>query len=239
MNRNRSETHPVLRSRLKFVERRVEQTRRRLERQVDRALIPLDIQEDVGISRIKGDVLIVSRNDHVQQKVRYLVESDGYRCDIAETGDEAIGFLKLAKYRMVILDRIRRGRSQVFRHIRRYLNHVKVISIVRDERQGRESMLLGGYSFLLRTDFDSAQLSTCLRSSLQMNHRVCYLLAQGEPCNRSCIENYESDDDIDEMEYANPDFAPPDALQADEKGADFFEELQEIETHRDTSNEPG
>ena len=47
-NRNRRETHPALRSRLKFVEERVDRTRERLERQVDRALVPLDIQEDCG-----------------------------------------------------------------------------------------------------------------------------------------------------------------------------------------------
>ena len=249
-NRNRRETHPALRSRLKFVEERVDRTRERLERQVDRALVPLDIQEDVGISRIKGEVLIVSDKDHIQDKVRYILESEGYRCDIAENSDEAIGFLKLGTYRMVIIDRTgRRRRARLNFHIRRYMNHIKIISIVRDEARARESMQWGAYSFVMGENFDPDQLSTCLMSSLQMDHRVCDLLAHGEPCNRSCIDNYEPEDDFDDLEFAdekfaNPDFVPPDVLQEEEpEQADFFEELQEIETHRnpneDWEDEPG
>ena len=249
MNRNRRETHPALRSRLRFVEERVDRTRDRLERQVDRALVPLDIQEEHGISRIRGEVLIVSNNDHIQEKVRYLLLADGYRCDVAENSDEAIGFLKLGTYRMVILDRTgRRRRARLIFHLRRYLNHIKVISIVPNEAKARESMQWGGYSFLMGADFDPEQLSTCLMSSLQMGHRVCDLLAHGEPCNRSCIDNYEPDDDFDDLEFAdikfaNPDFVPPDVLQTEPQQADFFEELQEIDTQRnpqeDWEDEPG
>jgi DNA-binding response OmpR family regulator len=242
--RNRRETHPSLRARLNFVERRMERTRDQLERQVDRALTPLDIQEDTGISNIRGDVLIVSRDSEIQDKVEYQVRGDGFRCDIAHNSDEAIGFLKLATYRLVILDRTRRRWGlRVIEQIRRYLPHIKVISIVNDAQRARESMLTGGYSFLMGADFDPQQLSTCLTSSLQMNHRVCYLLANGEPCNRSCVDNYESADDLDNLELANLDYIAPDPLQTEEREADFFEELQEIETHRtpleDVEDDPG
>ncbi len=225
--KNGSETHPSLESRLDLVERRMRRARRNLNRQVQRALVPLEIQEDVGISQIEGDVLIVSDNPHIQQKVQQLLRSEKYRCDIAEGGDEAVGYLKLGTYRMVILDRSRRRRSQVFRHIRRYLRHIKVISIVNDEKRARASMQLGGYSYLLGENFDPEQLRTCLISSLRMEHRVCHLLANGEPCNRSCINNYLSEDDYSELDYADPDFLPPDPLQM--QGPSPIEELEELQ----------
>ena len=239
---SRPETHPVLQSRLSFVERRMHRARRQLKRRTRRALVPLDIQESVGISQIKGDVLIVSDNPHVQQKVETTLQSETYQCDIAQNGIEAIGYMKLGNYRMVVLDRTRRGRSQVFRYIERYRPHIKVISIVNDENRARESMAFGGYSFLLGTEFDSEQLRTCLTSSLQLNHRVCHVLASGQPCNRSCINNYQWATDFQElqyerqlaresppeieMEHVDQEIDDVDPLQTEQ--SDFFEELEEV-----------
>jgi CheY-like chemotaxis protein len=240
---SRPETHPVLQSRLSFVEQRMRRTRRQLERRTRRALVPLEIQETVGISEIKGDVLIVSNNPHVQQKVETTLQSETYQCDVAQTGIEAIGYMKLGNYRMVILDRTQRGRSQVFRYIERYRPHIKVISIVNDQDRARESMVWGGYSFLLSADFDPEQLRTCLISSLQLNHRVCQILANGQPCNRSCINNYQWVSDpremehvreyaretehVTEMEHVDQDFDDVDPLQTEQ--SDFFEELEEVQ----------
>ena len=71
--------------------------RRSLDRQTDQALIPLDIQEDFGISELEGDVMLVSRDDDLHDKVRSLLHSEGYGCDIPERTSEAIGLLKLLK----------------------------------------------------------------------------------------------------------------------------------------------
>jgi hypothetical protein len=54
-------------------------------------------------------------------------------------------------------------------------------------------MNLGSYSFLLGRGFDPEQLRTCLISSLELRHDVCWLLANGERCNRSCVDDFEPD----------------------------------------------
>lgn len=133
----------------------------------------------MGISQIRGDVLIVSDNQQIQRNVQRVLRSEKYQCDIAERGSEAVGYLKLGNYHMVILDRTHRRSRQAFHHIRCYLPHVKIISIVSEEARAQESMRWGGYSFLYGPEFDRKQLRTCLIRSLRMGHRVCYLLANG------------------------------------------------------------
>ena len=191
---------PDLDERLDRVEDRVRQARRRLERQVEEALIPLDIQEDFTISELEGDVMLVSRNDDLHEKVRNLIRSEGYGCDIPERTSEAIGLLKLRKYQMVIADYTRRRRGRLFEYIRRYQPHVKIVSIVRNNDEGRQAMRAGSYSYLLGRGFDPEQLRTCLISSLKLKHRVCWLLAHGERCNRSCVDSFQSDEDFGEIE---------------------------------------
>ena len=187
---------PDLDDRLDRVEDRMRQARRSLDRQVDEALIPLDLQEDFSISELEGDIMLVSRDDDLHDKVRDLLRSEGYGCDIPERTLEAIGMLKLLKYRMVIADCTRRSRSRLFEYIKRYQPYVKVITIVRDDARAREAMKGGSYSFLMGRDFDPEQLRTCLMSSLKLRHEVCWLLAHGERCNRSCIDGFESDEDF-------------------------------------------
>ena len=191
---------PNLDDRLDRVEDRVRRARRRLNRQVEEALIPLDIQEDFTISELEGDVMLVSRNGDLHDKVRNLLHSEGYGCDIPERTSEAIGLLKLRKYRMVIADYTRRQRGRLFEYIKRYQPHVKIVSIVRNDDEGRQVMSAGSYSYLLGRDFDPEQLRTCLISSLKLRHRVCWLLAHGERCNRSCVDSFQSDADFAEIE---------------------------------------
>ena len=191
---------PNLDDRLDRVEDRVRRARRRLNRQVEEALIPLDIQEDFRISELEGDVMLVSRNGDLHDKVRNLLHSEGYGCDIPERTSEAIGLLKLRKYRMVIADYTRRQRGRLFEYIKRYQPHVKIVSIVRNDDEGRQVMSAGSYSYLLGRDFDPEQLRTCLISSLKLRHRVCWLLAHGERCNRSCVDSFQSDADFAEIE---------------------------------------
>ncbi|MCY4569798.1 MAG: hypothetical protein OXD49_15995 [Candidatus Poribacteria bacterium] len=191
---------PDLDERLDRVDDRMRQVRRSLDRQVDEALIPLDIQEDFTISELEGDVMLVSRNDDLHDKVRNLLRSEGYGCDIPERTSEAIGLLKLRKYRMVIADYTRRRRGRLFEYIKRYQPHVKIVSIVRNNDEGQRVMRAGSYSYLLGRDFDAEQLRTCLISSLKLRHRVCWLLAHGERCNRSCVDSFQSDEDFGEIE---------------------------------------
>ena len=137
---------PDLDERLDRVEDRVRQARRHLERQVEEALIPLDIQEDFSISELEGDVMLVSRDDDLHDKVRNLLRSEGYGCDIPERTSEAIGLLKLYKYRMIIADCTRRSRSRLFEYVKRYHPYVKIITIVPNAGRAREAMRWGSYS---------------------------------------------------------------------------------------------
>ena len=203
------ETHPVLESRMSSVRRRMRYNRRWLERRTDQAIIPLEIQEHIGISNIRGEVLIVSRDSRQQRRIKELLRSENHRFDVAWDSDEAIGFLKLGKYRLVILDRINERRRRVFYYLRRYLKHIKVISIVNENRLANDSMKYGGYSFLLHRDFDLEQLRTCLISSLRLHHPVCRLLKNGETCNRSCINSYMTEENYTELEALDPNAAMP------------------------------
>lgn len=190
---------PDLDDRLDRVEDRMRRARRSLDRQVDEALIPLDLQEDFSISELSGDVMLVSRDDNLHDKVRNLLRSEGYGCDVPERTSEAIGMLKMLKYRMVIADCRRRDRWRLFEYIKRYQPYVKIITIVPNADSAHRAMRWGSYSFLIGQDFDTEQLRTCLMSSLELRHEVCWLLAHGERCNRSCIDGFESDEDIREL----------------------------------------
>ncbi|MCE2401444.1 hypothetical protein J4G08_11235 [Candidatus Poribacteria bacterium] len=198
--RRSKKRHPELEEKLAPVERRMRDARRRLRWRVDDALLPLEIQESHSISQLKGDVLVVSYNRDVRDKIVNVLESENYRYDVIGRGSQAVAMLKLAKYRMVIADFSRFRRTRIFEFIQRYRSHVKVISIVSDDRTARYLMQRGSYSFLMGRNFDPEQLRTCLVSSLQLKHRVCGLQAHGERCNRSCVNSYQTEDDLDLLE---------------------------------------
>ena len=198
--RRSKKRRPELEEKLDKVNRQVREVRGRLRRRVDQALVPLSIQEDTGISQLRGQVLIISYNDDLQNKIKNVLESENYRCDIASGSSKAVGMLRLAKYQLIIVDFTRFRRSNIFSYVRRYQPHVKIISIVSDDRRARELMRMGSYSFLVGRNFDIEQLRTCLVSSLRLKHRVCWLQENGERCNRSCVNNFQSEDDFLELE---------------------------------------
>ncbi len=200
MNKKFFKPLPDLEERLDRVGDQMRRARRSLNRQVTEALIPLDIQEDFRISELEGDVMLVSRDDDLHDAVKNLLRSEGYGCDVPERTAEAIGLLKLRKYRLIIADCTRRWRWRVFEYVKRYHPYIKIIAIVRNDEGAREAMKAGSYSFLIRRSFDPEQLRTCLTSSLKMGHRVCWLLAHGERCNRSCVDGFQSDEDFGEIE---------------------------------------
>ena len=191
---------PDLDERLDQVNERMRRARRILDWRAREARIPLDIQEDFGISELEGDIMLVSRNGDLHDKVRNLVRSEGYGCDIPERSSEAVGLLKLGKYQMVIADYTRRSRGRLFEYVRRYQPHVKIVSIVRNNDEGQRVMRAGSYSYLLGRDFDPEQLRTCIISAVKLNHRACWLLTNGERCNRSCVDDFQSDEDFAEIE---------------------------------------
>ena len=191
---------PDLDERLDRVNEQMQRARRGLDWRAREARIPLDIQEDFGISELEGDVMLVSRDDDLHDKVRNLIRSEGYGCDLPERSSEAIGLLKMRKYQMVIADYTRRRRGRLFEFIRRYQPYVKVVSIVRNDDEGQQAMRAGSYSYLLGRGFDPEQLRTCLTSAIKLKHRVCWLLTHGERCNRSCVDGFQSDEDFGEIE---------------------------------------
>lgn len=191
---------PDLDERLDQVEERVRRARRTLEWRTREARIPLDIQEDFSISELQGDVMLVSRDGNLHDKVRNLIRSEGFGCDFPERSSEAIGLLKIRKYRMVIADYTRRMRGRLFEYIRRYHPHIKIVAIVRDNDQGQRAMRAGSYSYLLGRGFDPEQLRTCVTSAIKLNHQACWLLTNGERCNRSCVDDFQSDADFAEIE---------------------------------------
>ena len=192
---------PDLDERLDKVNERMRRARRTLDWRTREARVPLDIQEDFGISELQGGVMLVSRDGYLHDKVRNLIRSEGYGCDFPERSSEAIGLLKIQKYRMVIVDHNARfSRSRLIEFIKKYQPHVKIVSIVRNDHEGRQAMRSGSYSYLLGRGFDPEQLRTCLTSAIKLNHHACWLLTHGERCNRSCVDDFQSDEDFAEIE---------------------------------------
>lgn len=206
--RRKNERRPEMKEKLDQANRRFRDARGRLSWRVNEALIPLKIQEEHGISELKGQVLIISYSDSLQERIKDVLVSENYRCDIAERSSIAVGMLKMAKYQLIIVDFTRFRRSNIFSFVRRYQPHVKIISIVSDERRAQELMRYGSYSFLVGRHFDTEQLRTCLVSSLRMKHQVCGLQVRGEKCNRSCVNSYQTEEDfmdLDEDFFMEPD----------------------------------
>ena len=233
----RPDSHPSLKQRLDFTRKRVRNARWELGRRVHRALMPLDIQEDVGISNVKGDILVITRHGHTYRRIRSVLESEGLRCDRAESNSEGIGFLSLAKYRMVIHDQLGRNwrSTRLVRYVNRYQHYIKIVSLVRDKASGDRAMQNGGYSYLIGRDFDDDRLLKCLTSSLRLEHPVCQVLAQGESCNKSCVSSYLTNDDFIEELLENPDLDPYLAIETkaeadphQRRQADLFDELDQL-----------
>lgn len=205
MRRSRKR-RPEMEEKLDKVERQVREARGRLRWQVRQALIPLDIQEKKGISKLNGQVLIITYDDNLQERIRGVLESDNYRCDVAEGSSRAVGMLRLQKYELIIVDYTRYRRSNIFSYVRRYQPGTRLISIVSNQDRANEMMRLGSYSYLVGRNFDTEQLRTCLVSSLRMGHRVCSLQAQGERCNKSCVNSYQTEDDIMDFDDVSEDY---------------------------------
>ena len=204
--RRSKKRRPEMEEKLDKVERQVRAARGRLSWQVRQALVPLEIQQQKGISQLKGQVLIITYDGALQDRITGILESENYRCDDIRGSSRAVGMLRLQKYELIIVDYTRYRRSNIFSYVSRYQPGTRVISIVPNDARGKEMMRLGSYSYLVGRNFDTEQLRTCLISCLRMGHRVCSLQAQGERCNRSCVNSYQTEDDIMDFDDVSEDY---------------------------------
>ena len=161
-------THFTLEHWMDLIDQRSHRIQKELKRRVRRALIPLDIQEDIGISNVNGDILVMTRDDDVFEKIQIFLTGQGFLCDWAETATEGIGFLTLARYRLIIYDQT--GRSwkitRLMRYVNRYLDHVKVIALVQDKESGENAIADGSFSYVIGPNFNERQLQQYLSDLL-------------------------------------------------------------------------
>lgn len=157
---------PTLERRLELVERRIHRTQKELKRRIRRALMPLDIQEDIGISNVNGDTLVMTRNDRTFERIERILTSEGLVFDWAETSTEGIGFLTLAKYRLIIYDQSRRSWkiTGLIRYLNRYLDHIRIVALVRDQSSGENALKCGAFQYLIGPNFDEKQLQSYIAS---------------------------------------------------------------------------
>ena len=212
-------TDSRLQARMQEVERNVNQAREQLQRRVEYASGALDVWEKVGVTGLKGQVLIVDGDPEFRREISEMVLSADYRSDEAKDAVEATSYLQLAKYRLVIVDvYIQKGSGwQVMRRAIRRFPGIKVVIIVRDNEQGKRAIRMGAFSFLVRP-LDQEQLRTCVLSAIKLRHRACEVLLRGDPCDRSCVNHFLWADDRGEE---------PEIEYVDTPLDDFDEDLQQ------------
>jgi CheY-like chemotaxis protein len=198
-------TDQRLQARIQEVEREVNRARGQLQRRVEYAYGALDVWQKVGVTGLRGQVLIVDGDAEFRREIAEMVLSADYRCDEAQDAVEATSYLQLAKYRLVIVDvYIHKGSGwQVMRRALRRFPGIKVVIIVRNNEQGRQAMRRGAFSFLVRP-LNQEQLRTCILSAMKLKHRACEVLFRGDPCDRSCVNHFLWEDDLGaepEIEY--------------------------------------
>jgi CheY-like chemotaxis protein len=176
---------------MREVEQKVNRARGQLQRRVEYAHGAFDIWRKVGVTGLKGQVLIVDGDPDFRREIAEMVLSAGYRSDEAKDAVEATSYLQLAKYQLVIVDvYLQKGSGwQVMRRALRRFPGIKVVIIVRDDEQGRQAIRMGAFSFLTRP-INQEQLRNCILSAIKIRHRACEVLLRGEPCDRSCVNHF-------------------------------------------------
>ena len=193
MNIKFSESSKILEAQMRRVERRVNRSRRRLRRRVNFAKAPLRVWEKHdGVSNLHGGVLIFTRRHEYYQSLHNTILAENYQDDWAESGTEAITYLRLAKYELIVADATSgRRRWAVWSLLRRVsqqqYRHIEVVVIVNNHGDGRRAMREGAFSYIL---IDTDQFRLCLISALRNRYRVCQVLERGERCDKSCKNNF-------------------------------------------------
>lgn len=193
MNRKFPKSDKLLEARMRPVERRVRRAERQLYRRVRSAKAPLRVWErHGGVSNLHGGVLIYTRRHEHYQPLHNTILAENYQDDWAERGTEAIAYLRLAKYEMIVADVTDRRSWVVWRLLRRarqQYRHIEVVVLVNNHGDGRRAMREGAFSYLL-TPIDTDQFRLCLLSALRSRYRVCQVLERGIRCDKSCKNNF-------------------------------------------------
>ena len=107
-------------------------------------------------------------DDVTFEKIERILTSEGLVFDWAETSSEGIGFLTLAKYRLIIYDQSKRSWkiTGLIRYLNRYLDHIRIVALVRDQISGENALKCGVFQYLIGPHFrDGGKLVACLRSA--------------------------------------------------------------------------
>lgn len=184
-------TDSRLQARMRGVEQNVNRVRGQLQQRIEYAYGALDVWQKVGVTGLKGQVLIVDGDPDFRREISEMVLSADYQFDEAKDAVEATSYLQLSKYRLVIVDLfIQKGSGwQVMRRALRRFPGIKVVIIVRNDEQGRQAIRMGAFSFLIRP-INQEQLRTCVLSAMKLQHRACEVLLRGDPCDRSCVNHF-------------------------------------------------
>ena len=207
MMKHRPETDKRLKARMREVEQQVNRTKRQLQQRMEYASGALDVWQKVGVTGLKGQVLIVDGDPGFRTQIARMVLSAGYQCDEAQDAVEGTSYLQLAKYRLLVVDMdLRRGNGlQVMMRALRRFPGIKVIIIVDNDEQGRQSMRMGAFSYL-REPINEEQLRNCILSAMRLKHRACEVLLRRDPCDRSCVNHFlwsPEEDEDPEIEYVD------------------------------------
>lgn len=186
------ESRKLLESRMREVEKRIERTRRQLYWRVNFAKAPLEVWEKHnGVSNLQGGMLIFTPRRDYYQLLHKTVQAENYNDDWAESGREAITYLRLAKYELIVVDATSRNWWvwRLIRRVRQQYPHIEMVLIVDSEEQGKQAMRRGAFSYL-RLPLDEEQFRLCLLSALRSRYRVCQVLKHRERCDKSCKNNF-------------------------------------------------
>jgi len=176
---------------MREVEQNVSRVREQLQQRLEYAYGALDVWKKVGVTGLKGQILVVDGDREFRRELEEMVLSAGYQCDKAKNAVEATSYLQLAKYQLIIVDLvIPKGDGwQVMRQALLRFPGIKVVIIVHNNEQGRRAMRMGAFSFLIKP-INQEQLRTCVLSAMKLQYQACKVLLRGDPCNRSCINHF-------------------------------------------------
>lgn len=191
VNKVRQETDARLGAHMRIVKQQVDRAKRQLERRVDYVSGALTVWQKVGMTGIKGQVLMVDGDPNLRNEVAQIIQSAGYRYDLAQDAVEGSSFLQLSKYQLLIVDMFiskGSGYGLMRRAIRRFPG-IKVIMTVRNNEQGQRGIDMGAFSYVVRPP-DIDQLRNCVLAAMRLRVYVCDVLYRRKPCNKSCIYHF-------------------------------------------------
>jgi len=192
MNQKSSKSSELLKARMIEIEKRINSAKRQLYWRVNFAKAPLGIWEKHGgVSNLHGGVLVFTLRHEHYQPLHNTIQAENYQDDWAQEGTEAITYLRLAKYELIVADATTRS-WEVWRLLRRVCQqyrHIKMVVIVDSQSEGQRAIREGAFSYI-HHPIDTDQFRLCLVSALRYEYRVCQALSRGDRCDKSCKNNF-------------------------------------------------